>query len=158
ALSARMGAEPLRQAVDEILSRADRGPATAAELYALLRERSELSLDRMLQDFFVDGALPEPVLETVTFRRAAHGADAAWGVAGGMKNEGDGEALCKIVLTTDLGPQETTARAGEGEVAEFAFVTQSRPQSVRLDPDRECHRLVPNGAPRDQVYFDGKGG
>jgi hypothetical protein len=154
ALSARMGPEPLRRALDELLSHADTGPATAAELYALLEERSEVPLDRMLQDFFVDGALPAPVLEAVTFRRAA---DSSWRVAGRMKNEGDGEALCKIVLTTDLGPQETTARAGEGESAEFAFVTRSRPQSVRLDPDRECHRLIPNGAPRDQVYFDGRG-
>jgi hypothetical protein len=155
ALSARMGAEALRRAVDEFLARADAGPATAAELYALLRARSEAPLDRMIQDFFVDGTLPSPVLEGVTFRRAA---DASWRVEGRMRNEGDGEALCKIVLTTDLGPQETTARAGEGEAAAFAFVTRSRPQSVRLDPDRECHRLIPNGVSRDQAYFDGRGG
>jgi hypothetical protein len=154
ALEARMGAEALRRALDELLTREDPRPATAAELYALLRARSEVPLDRMIQDFFVAGALPSPVLEEVTFHRAAD----SWRVTGRMRNEGDGEALCKVVLVTDLGPVETLARAGEGEAAAFAFVTRNRPQAVRLDPDRECHRLIPNGAPKDQVYFDRRGG
>jgi hypothetical protein len=149
-----MGAEVLRRALDELLTREDPRPATAAELYTLLRARSEVPLDRMIQDFFVAGALPSPVLEEVTFHRAAD----SWRVTGRMRNEGDGEALCKVVLVTDLGPVETLARAGEGEAAAFAFVTRNRPQAVRLDPDRECHRLIPNGAPKDQVYFDGRGG
>jgi hypothetical protein len=29
---------------------------------------------------------------------------------------------------------------------------------VLLDPDRECHRLVPNAAPRDRVSFQGNPG
>jgi hypothetical protein len=172
ALEARMGAEALRQAVDELFAREDVHPATAAELYTLLRARSEAPLEGMIRDFFVDGALPSVVLEGVAFRHAGNTGNAGhagntgnagnagegWRVTGRMRNEGDGEALCKVVLTTDLGPLETTARAGEGEAAAFAFVTRNRPQSVRLDPDRECHRLIPNGAPRDQVYFDGRGG
>ncbi len=160
ALEARMGAEALRQAVDELFAREDVHPATAAELYTLLRARSEAPLDRMIRDFFVDGALPSVVLEEVAFRHAGNTGNTGegWRVTGRMRNEGDGEALCRVVLTTDLGPLETTARAGEGEAAAFAFVTRNRPQSVRLDPDRECHRLIPNGAPRDQVYFDGRGG
>jgi len=45
------------------------------------------------------------VLEGVSFRHAG----ASWRVTGRMRNEGDGQALCKVVLNTDLGPVETNA-------------------------------------------------
>jgi len=151
ALRTRMGTEPLRQAIDELLARDSREPATRAELYALLRERSEVPLDRMIEDFFVKGLLPEPVLDGVTLRRAGDG----WRVAGRMVNRGTGEALCKVVLTTDAGPVETEARAEGGEAGTFAIVTAHRPQAVWLDPDRQCHRLVRPVFFGDRVYFDG---
>ena len=72
-----------------------------------------------------------------------------------MVNEGKGEALCKVVLTTDLGPESTVVRAGTGEAAGFAFATRQRPQGVFLDPNMECHRLVRKGAPRDRAWFEG---
>jgi hypothetical protein len=154
ALRIRMGTEPLRQAIDELLARDSREPATRAELYALLRERSEVPLDRMIEDFFVKGLLPEPVLDGVTLRRAGDG----WRVAGRMVNRGTGEALCKVVLTTDAGPVETEVRAEGGEAGTFAIVTAHRPQAVWLDPDRQCHRLVRPIFFGDRVYFDGDGG
>lgn len=154
ALRLRMGEEPLRRAVDELLSRGSAEPATRAELYSLLRERSEVPVDRMIEDFFVAGLLPEPVLEGVALRRAGDG----WQVTGRMVNQGDGEALCKIVLTTDLGPVETTARAGGGEAGSFALTTAHRPQAVWLDPDRQCHRLARAVSFADRVYFEGNGG
>ena len=72
-----------------------------------------------------------------------------------MVNQGKGEALCKVVLTTELGPESTIVRAGTGESAAFALATRHRPQGVFLDPDRECHRLARKGAPRDRAWFEG---
>lgn len=157
ALRARMGEEPLRRAIDELLARKSAHPVTRAELYALLQERSEAPLARMIQDYFVEGLLPEPVLEGVTLRRGG-GAGGGWTVMGRMVNKGTGEALCKIVLTTDLGPVETEARAGTGETGAFTLTTAHRPQSVWLDPDRQCHRLARKVSFADRFYFQGNEG
>ncbi|HEV2845653.1 MAG TPA: hypothetical protein VG477_12455 [Thermoanaerobaculia bacterium] len=146
ALRYRMGEETLRAALDDLLSRQGGGRLTRNELYALLKERGEAG--RMIQDFFVQGALPEAVLEGVVFRRAGEG----WRVTGRMLNQGTGEAFCKIVLTTNTGPVETFARAEGGQSGSFSFSTSHRPQAVLLDPDRECHRLAP---PSDRVFFEG---
>ncbi len=154
ALRIRMGEEPLRRAIDELLARKSAHPVTRDELYALLKERSEVPLDRMIQDFFVEGLLPEPELDGVTLRRSSGG----WTVTGRMVNRGSGEALCRIVLTTDLGPVETVARAGTGEAGAFTLTTVHRPQSLWIDPDRECHRLVRKVSFGDRFYFEGNEG
>jgi hypothetical protein len=150
----RMGEEPLRRAIDELLARKSAQPVTRDELYALLKKRSEAPLDRMIQDYLVEGLLPNPVLDGVKLQRSGGG----WTVTGKMVNRGSGEALCKIVLTTDLGPVETMARAGTGEAGTFTLTTAHRPQSLWLDPDRECHRLVPAVLFADRFYFEGKDG
>ena len=110
-------------------------------------------MERLIQEFFLAGDLPYPVLEGVEFRRAGDG----WRVTGRMVNQGKGEALCQVVLNTDLGPESTILRAGTGESADFAFATRHRPQAVFLDPNRECHRLVRKGPPRDLAHFEGDG-
>ncbi len=154
ALQARMGEEALRLAIEEVLARKGDLPLTRNELYTALEERSEAPLGRMIQDFFVDGLLPELALDGVALHRTAGG----WTVTGRMVNSGKGEALCRIVLTTDLGPVETVARAGTGEAAAFTLTTAHRPQAVWIDPDRQCHRLARNTAFGDRFYFEGKDG
>ena len=149
ALENRAGAEALRGSVDELLALSGDRPGTAAELFTILKRRSEAPLDRMIHDFFVVGAIPEPVLDGVDFKCVPEG----WRVSGRLLNRGDGEALCRIVLTTDLGPVEATVSAGTGEAAPFTLSTAHRPQAVLLDPDNECHRVIPKGAPRDRVFF-----
>ncbi|HVG09265.1 MAG TPA: hypothetical protein VNM67_16275 [Thermoanaerobaculia bacterium] len=159
ALESRVGAEPLKQAVEELLARGedpDAAPATAEELFAVIVRHSPspaavAAVEALIRDSFVAGDLPYPVLEGVEFRHAGAG----WQVTGRMVNEGKGEAFCKVVLTTELGPESIALRAGTGESAGFALATRHRPQGVFLDPDRECHRLVRNGAPRDRVWFEG---
>jgi hypothetical protein len=154
ALRSRMGDEPLRAAVEEFLSRGDDPAApvgTAQELFELLVRHSPQPIDRLIRDSFQAGGLPYPVLDGVEFRRAGDG----WRVTGRITNEGTGEALCKVVLATDLGPTSTVVRADAGEAGSFELATRYRPQGVFLDPGHECHRLVKMGAPRDRVYFTG---
>jgi hypothetical protein len=151
ALGKRTGAEPLRAAIEELLARDGERPATFAELAEILARRSERPVETMIDDFFLAGKLPEPSLEDVAFQPAGSG----WRVSGTMHNLGDGEALCRVVLTTDLGPVETTVRAGTGEAAPFVLATTHRPQGVFLDPDQECHRLVRMTGTRDRVFFQG---
>jgi hypothetical protein len=160
ALESRVGAEPLKQAVEELLARGeDPGagptpPATAEELFAgiIRHSLSPAPVEALIRDSFIAGDLAYPVLEGVEFRRAGDG----WGVTGRMVNQGKGEALCKVVLTTELGPESTLLKAGTGESAAFALTTRHRPQGVFLDPDKECHRLARGGAPRDRVWFEGE--
>ncbi len=155
ALKSRMGEEPLRAAVEELLARGDdpgAGAGTAAELFALFEKHSPEPVGRMIQEYFLDGKLPYPVLADVRFRRSGD----TWRVTGRMVNEGQGEALCKVVLTTDLGPESTVARADGGQAAGFELATRHRPQGVFLDPGHECHRLVESGGARDRVYFEGE--
>jgi hypothetical protein len=157
ALRSRMGDEPLRAAVEEFLSRGDDPAAplgTAQELFDLLVRHSPQPVERLIRDSFQAGDLPYPVLDKVEFRRAA-GSDTGWRVTGRMVNEGQGEALCKVVLATDLGPESTVVRADSGQSGSFELATRYRPQGVFLDPGHECHRLARMGAPRDRVYFTG---
>jgi hypothetical protein len=153
ALRSRMGDEPLRAAVDEFLDRGDdpaAPPGTARELFALLvRHNPNPSVDRLIRESFLGGDLPYPVLDGVEFRHTGDG----WRITGRMVNEGTGEALCKVVLTTDLGPESTVVRAEPGQAGSFELATRYRPQGVFLDPGHECQRLVKMGAPRDRVYF-----
>lgn len=152
ALEIRTGEETLRRAIEDLLAQGGDRPASRAELFALLTDRSAAPVERMIRDFFVDGALPEPMLEEVEFRRAG----GLWRATGKVKNQGYGEALCKVVLATDLTPAETVVSAGTGEAVAFTLESPYRPQAVLLDPDRQCHRVVPRGmVPMDRVNFQG---
>ncbi|HXU32485.1 MAG TPA: hypothetical protein VN851_18105, partial [Thermoanaerobaculia bacterium] len=154
ALGRRTGEEALRSSVEELLSPTPghaETPATFAEFAAILKRRSERDPEPMLRDFFLAGKLPELVLEEVDFRPAGSG----WRVTGRVHNLGDGESICRVVLSTEVGPVETEVRTGTAESTAFSFATAHRPQGVFLDPDEECQRLVRLGLPRDRVYFQG---
>jgi hypothetical protein len=147
----RMGEEALRQAVEELLSHGGARPCTRRELLDVLARHGGVDLSRFLEENLVKGGLAEPVLEGVEFRQAADG----WHASGRMHNRGDAEALCKVVLTTDLGPVSAMVRAEGEKDGAFDLHTTRRPQAVLLDPDKECHRLVPSAAPGDRVFFQG---
>ncbi|HKV07742.1 MAG TPA: hypothetical protein VJ725_06380, partial [Thermoanaerobaculia bacterium] len=152
ALEIRTGEPVLRGAIDDLLARNGDRPATRGELFDLLKARSPAPVERMIQDYFVEGSIPEPVLENVLFRRVG----GLWRATGQMRNQGYGEALCRVVLATDLTPAETVVSAGTGETRSFTLESPYRPQAVLLDPDRQCHRVVPKGAPKDRVNFQGE--
>jgi hypothetical protein len=154
ALGRRAGTEPLRASVEELLApgHGDQ-PATLAEWIAILERRSESPIEPLVRDFIYKGLLPEPTLADVEFLPAG-GAGGAWRVTGKVRNEGEGEALCRVVLTTDLGSVETLVRTGTGETAPFVLSTPHRPQGVYLDPDQECHRRTRTGI-RDRIFFHG---
>jgi hypothetical protein len=152
ALAHRMGAEALRQAIDELVNRPGQQPAGRQELYEVLARHGGPSAERMIQDFLVQGALPEPVLLDVSFRRTPGG----WQATGRVENHGDGLADCKVVLATDLAPAETRVQVEGGRAAAFTLATPHRPQAVLLDPDRECHRLIRNVGTPDRAYFTGE--
>ena len=112
--AAASGAEPLRAAVEELLAR---GEDPAGDVRRMRRRSCAATarepVDGMIRDFFLAGDLPEPVLEGVEFRRAGDG----WRATGRMRNQGDGEALCRVVLAADAGAGRDRVRAGTGESA-----------------------------------------
>lgn len=147
-----IGEEALHQAVEELLSRnAGQQPCTREELVEALARHGGPDLARFLQENLVKGGLAEPVLEGVEFHQAADG----WHATGRMHNRGDAEALCKVVLTTDLGPVSAMVRAEGEKDGAFDLHTTRKPQAVLLDPDKECHRLVPSTLVGDRVFFQG---
>jgi hypothetical protein len=150
ALSRRAGAEPLRASIEELLERPGNTPATYAEWAEILKRRGAGPVEPLLRDFFEHGYIPLPTLVDVDFQPASGG----WRVSGKVRNEGDGEAACRVVLTTDLGPVETAVTAGTGATVPFVLTTSHRPQGVYLDPDQECHRGIRLGL-RDKVFFQG---
>ena len=152
ALEHRAGREPLREAVDELLSRETEKPASFDEFQTILRRHAQNPVDGMIRDFFRNARMPELVLEDVAFHRAGAG----WRATGKVRNQADGEAICRVVLAAAVTPEETTITVGTGGVASFALETPHRPQGVFLDPDHECHRMIPKGAPRDVVFFQGE--
>lgn len=151
----RMGEEALRQAIEDLLSHGDgQRPCTRQDLYDTLARHGGPDLPRFLQDNLVDGKIAEPVLAGVEFHQAPDG----WRVTGRMHNRGEAQALCKVVLTTDLGPVAAMVQADGGKDGAFELRTPRRPQAVLLDPDKECHRLVYSAAaPGDRVFFQGSG-
>lgn len=151
ALEHRTGREPLRAAVDELLSRAGERPATFEEFEEILRHHATEPVDGMIRDFFREARLPDLVLEDVRFRRAGD----RWRATGRVRNRADGEAVCRVVLAAAVAPVETTVTIGTGGSVPFALETPHQPQAVFLDPDNECHRMVLLGAPRDRVFFEG---
>jgi hypothetical protein len=149
-----MGEEALRQAVEELLSRGGaQQPCTRRELLDVLARHGGPDLSRFLEENLVKGGLAEPVLEGVEFRQTADG----WHATGRMHNRGDAEALCKVVLTTDLGPVPAMVRAAGEKDGAFDLHSTRKPQAVLLDPDKECHRLVPSTKVGDRVFFQGSG-
>jgi hypothetical protein len=151
ALENRAGREPLREAVDELLSQGGDKPATFDEFAAILGRHARQPVDGMIRDFFRAGRLPELVLEDVVFHRSTAG----WRATGKVHNVADGEVTCRVVLSAAVAPVETTVTVGTGGTAAFSLETTHRPQAVFLDPDHECHRLERMGAPRDRVFFEG---
>lgn len=151
ALAVQAGAEPLRASVEELLAGPGDQPATFDEFAAILRRRSERPVDGMIRDFFHAGKMPRPVLEEVEVRRAGN----LWRATGRIRNEGEGEVSCRVVLMTDVAPVETTLTVDTGS-APFALESPYRPQGVLLDPDNECHRLVMMTGNRDRFYFNGE--
>lgn len=151
ALEHRAGREPLRAAVDELLSREGGRAASFDEFEEILRRHAREPVDGMIRDFFRAGRMPQPVLEDVEFRRVGD----RWRATGRVHNLADGETVCRVVLAAAVTPVETTLTIGTGASVPFSLETPHRPQAVFLDPDNECHRLVMMGAPRDRVYFEG---
>lgn len=147
----QMGEEAMRQAVEEVLARRDEHSATRQEMIAAFESHGGPDLHRFLQENLVEGGLAEPVFDAVEFLPAGDG----WRVTGKVVNRGDAQAVCKVVLTTDLGPVETVVRADAGQAAAFELRASRRPQAVLLDPDQECHRLISSGAPNLRVSFQG---
>jgi hypothetical protein len=152
ALEHRTGREPLRAAVDELLSREGDRPVRFEEFEQILRRHATEPVDGLIRDFFWSNRLPELVLEDVAFRRTGDRRRAT----GRVHNLADGEAICRVVLAAAVTPEETTVTVGTGGSVPFALETAHRPQAVYLDPDNECHRMVRLGAPRDRVFFEGE--
>jgi hypothetical protein len=88
----------------------------------------------------------------VQVKRRASG----WAVTGRVENRGTGEAVCAVVLETDLDRVEIAVKVDGAGSAPFILETSHQPQTVQLDPGQTCHRYRPL-APGTVVEYVGLG-
>jgi ABC-type transport system involved in multi-copper enzyme maturation permease subunit len=131
----RVGAERLVEGIEDFVSAGSR-PGTAKELLETIGRRGGVSLDRVYSDYFIGTALPKLTLSGVTFTRAGD----AWEARGILKNEGEGEVFCPLVLHTAIGSVQTTVRVDTHGSMPFVLRTQQLPRTLQLDPQRVVYR------------------
>ncbi len=141
-LESRVGSETFYAVIESFLS-AGATPGTAEELLAELEARSGRSLARMVEDHFQGGALPMLQLEEV---RSQH-VGGAWKVEGKVRNVGTGEAVCPVIVKTEVGEMKLEVTVGSASASPFAVRTQAKPHTVLLDPQRTCYRFVTKASP-----------
>jgi hypothetical protein len=148
----RVGTKVLMDGVEELVGATGSAPASARELFRVLERRSGQSLDRFFDDFVAGGKLPKLQLADVTFVRQG----ATWVVEGVVENSGSGQAICEVVLRTEVAAMLVEVEADGGERSEFRFETRHRPVKVELDPDRKCFRWEPKTTRREVVNEAGR--
>ncbi len=136
-LTARVGDAAMVRGLDAFLARP--GTGTIEELLADLERAGGTSLAGLYRDYFVGTALPELTLAAVEEHRRGAG----WVVTGRITNRTSGQAVCPLLLNTDLGTIDTVVRVDGGGDTPFRLLTADRPQSLELDPQQSCHRLRP---------------
>ena len=98
----RMGEEALHQAVEELLSRRGRpAPLHPPGAFEVLARHGGPDLPRFLRGQLREGKSGGSRCSKGS--SSVRGPD-GWRATGRMHNRGDAQALCKVVLTTDLGP------------------------------------------------------
>jgi ABC-type transport system involved in multi-copper enzyme maturation permease subunit len=145
----RVGSDRLAAGISDFVQ-ASGGAGTARELLDAIGRRGGTSLDRMYIDYFVGRAIPRLTLATVTFRKDGR----QWAVSGTLRNTGDGEAICPIVLRTAAGSLRQNVRVDTNGSVPFTFITESEPRTLQLDPEKVCYRFAYIGSV-DAVDYQG---
>jgi ABC-type transport system involved in multi-copper enzyme maturation permease subunit len=134
-LEARIGADRLREGVDDFL-RASRSQGNAKELLDAIGRRGRISLDGYYRDYFLGREIPRLTLADVAF---IHG-ESSWEVRGLLKNENGGEVSCPLVLRTAGGAIRTLVDVGAHSSSTFVLAAEQEPRTLQLDPERVVYR------------------
>jgi hypothetical protein len=133
----RVGQHALQEGFAEFLNAKGERRGTVKELLDRIGRISGVSLERIYSDYFTGRALPVLTLDDVHFRKTA----TEWDVTGSVKNLASGEAICPVVLRTDLGSESVDVTVDGGKSTPFRISTSARPASLMLDPDGVCYRF-----------------
>ncbi len=145
-----VGSERLVEGISDFVQRPG-GAGTAKELLDAIGRRGGINLDHMYRDYFVGQAIPRLTLADVTFTRSG----GQWSVTGTLRNTGNGEAICPIVLRTSAGSLRQNLRVDTKESVPFAFTTGYEPRTLQLDPEKVCYRFAYIGSV-DSVEYQGR--
>jgi hypothetical protein len=147
-LEYRVGAERLREGVNEFVSRP--GTGTAKELLDILGRRAGLSLDNFYRDYFRGNAVPKLTIENAAFRREGN----RWIVRATARNLATGEVICPVVLRTKFGSVRDVVRIDEGESVPIVLTSEHEPRTLQLDPEHVVYRHAAVGTV-DSIDYGG---
>lgn len=147
-IESRLGGDHFYAGIESFLSAAgktpgDETPGTIEELFAELERRSGISLQRTYDDHFTGGALPILRLEEVSSAKQNGG----WRVDGLLRNTGTGEAVCPVIVKTEVAELKLTVTVDSETASPFSVATESRPHTVLLDPELTCYRFLLKTSP-----------
>lgn len=152
-LEHRVGAQAFTDGLAVFLDGPVHPSGSLQELLESISHRSGRPLDRFYSDYVTGAALPVLSLEDVRARRAGR----EWDISGRVRNLGTGEAVCPVVLQTDLDMTGTQVTVGSSSAVPFAFKSPHHPRAVLLDPDERCYRFRPNSGAVERVVPDEEG-
>lgn len=145
----RVGWRNLKSGIEAFFADSEAGRGDVAKLLAEVEKASGVSLARMYADYFAGDALPEMRLEDLETRRLGR----RWQVTGELLNVGSGEAVCPLVVKTEIESVETVVTVEEKGATPFTIETLERPETLLLDPQRVCLRYV-SRAPKERFSLD----
>ena len=131
----RVGADRLVAGINDFLGAGPK-PGTAKELLDAIGRRGGVSLDRVYRDYFLGEAMPRLTLEKVEFRRVGE----TWEVRGALRNKGDGEVFCPVIVRSDGGSSRTVVRVDTKSSTPFVLTLKNEPRTLQIDPDKVIYR------------------
>ena len=142
-MESRIGGDHFYAGIESFLAAGGETPGTIEELLAELERRSGISLERTYQDHFQGDALPLLRLEEVRSTRRGDG----WLVEGMLRNTGSGEAVCPVIVKTEIAELKLTVTVDTETASSFSVRSDHRPHTVLLDPERTCYRFLLRTSP-----------
>ncbi len=137
-IESRAGGDTFYAAIESFLAAGGEEPGTLEELLAEIETRSGISLERTYEDHFLGDA--QPILELMDVR--SQRLDEGWRVEGKVHNRGTGQAVCPVIVKTEIHELQLTVTVDSESSSPFATRALSRPHTVLLDPNRTCYRWL----------------
>ncbi|MEM7354128.1 MAG: hypothetical protein AAF657_25215 [Acidobacteriota bacterium] len=135
-VESRVGSDNFYSAIESFLAASSGEPGTIQELFRRLEERSGVSLTRIYEDHFEGNALP--MLRLVDARSERW--EGQWRVVATLRNTGTGEAVCPVVVKTDVSERVIRVTVDSESDSAFTVSVTTRPHTLLLDPEDTCYR------------------
>jgi hypothetical protein len=145
-IEAQLGAEAMMEGVREFVTTEDEESVGVRDLLAAVARAAGGGglpagavtwLERLYDDFFVRGSIPELRVRDVAARREGP----MWQVTASLESFGTGQVRCPVVVRSEAEELEQWVTVDSKRTVEVSFALATRPHTLVLDPERECFLL-----------------